>query len=171
MNKRNTIITVTIALIVTILFVAWTSHRDTNGVNKVLKQESVKAIKVADPQAQCNDLTQAHCVRADGEDTSDVYAASIQATAPTTTIAPYRAYQSCEAYIVDTADFGGILCAHIAEDDAQLTQAFKTSRDVMLNCINNEMNTGIECTYGTKAQQQWVYGLSENGDLYEGLLN
>jgi len=76
-------------------------------------------------------------------------------------IVPIPNYAACAGHIIGTAQFEGYSCKGIAEDEPKLDYAFRLSRLIMLDCVTNEIEEGVPCTYGTTIQQLRVYALDE----------
>lgn len=68
-----------------------------------------------------------------------------------------RQLERCKDHILASADFRGVHCEGIAEDSPELTGVFAEVFERMALCVENEISTGVTCTYGTSTQQLNAY--------------
>lgn len=106
-------------------------------------------------------LNVAYCANGDSVACTTLYGTN------TTETTQVDLLSACKDKILRMADFGGIECKGIAEDDSRLIPTFYLMYDNMLKCIDIELDTGLKCAYGTETQQMNIYAKSEDGTLYE----
>lgn len=163
MNKKNIGITVLITLAI-VAWVGWASMRDTphtqagvrasaRNVTTGTFNDTALITSRIQAQAQCDDTREAHCVRADGEDTAD-------AVANTDPLA------ACKKQILANMVFPGTHCPNVMEDDPRLNNTWNEMYARALACIDKQFDTGTQCEYGTQAQRLSIYASNEQGTLF-----